>query len=42
MKCYIWSIALHGIENWTLRKVDEKHLKCFEGVLEKDRKDQLD
>jgi hypothetical protein len=42
MKCYIWSIALHGTENWTLRKVDEKYLKSSEVVLEKDRKDQLD
>jgi hypothetical protein len=28
--CYIWSIALYGAENWTLRKVDEKHLESFE------------
>jgi len=42
VKCYIWSTALRGIENWTLRKVDEKYRKCFEVVLEKDRKDQLE
>jgi hypothetical protein len=29
-KCYIWSIALYGAETWTLRKVDQKHLKSFE------------
>ena len=22
VKCYIWSIALHGAETWTLRAVD--------------------
>ena len=30
MKCYIWSIALHGAETWTLRKVDQKYLERFE------------
>jgi hypothetical protein len=30
MKCYIWSIALYGPETWTLRAVDQKHLKSFE------------
>ena len=30
MKCYVWSIALYGAETWTLRAVDQKHLKCFE------------
>ena len=30
MKCYIWSIALFGAENWTLRAVDQKHLGNFE------------
>jgi hypothetical protein len=29
VKCYIWSIALYGVETWTLRKVDEK---CLESV----------
>jgi len=29
-KCYIWSIALYGAEIWTLREVDQKHLKSFE------------
>ena len=29
-KCYIWSIALHGAEIWTLRAVDQKHLESFE------------
>jgi len=30
VKCYIWSIALYGVETWTLRAVDEKHLGSFE------------
>jgi hypothetical protein len=30
MKCYIWSIALYGAENWTLRKLDQKYLESFE------------
>jgi hypothetical protein len=30
VKFYVWSIALHGAENWTLRAVDQKHLESFE------------
>jgi hypothetical protein len=30
VKCYIWSIVLHGAETWTLRAVDLKHLESFE------------
>jgi hypothetical protein len=30
VKCYIWSIALYGVGNWTLRGVDQKHLQSFE------------
>jgi hypothetical protein len=30
VKCYIWSIALHGAETWTLQKVDRKYLESFE------------
>jgi hypothetical protein len=30
VKGYIWTIALYGAENWTLRKVDQKHLESFE------------
>jgi hypothetical protein len=30
VKCYIWSIDLYGAETWTLRAVDQKHLKSFE------------
>ena len=29
VKCYIWSVALHGAETWTLRAVDQK-LESFE------------
>jgi hypothetical protein len=34
VKCYIWSIALYGVETWTLRAVDQKYLeslKCGAG-----------
>jgi hypothetical protein len=30
VKCYLWSIALYGVEKWTLRKVDQKYLESFE------------
>jgi len=30
VKCYIWSTALYGAENWTLRAVDQKRLESFE------------
>jgi hypothetical protein len=30
VKCYIWSIALCGVEIWTLRKVDQKYLESSE------------
>jgi hypothetical protein len=30
VKCYVWSIALYGAENWMLRAVDQKHLESFE------------
>ena len=30
VKCYIWSIAFYGVETWTIRAVDQKHLKSFE------------
>jgi hypothetical protein len=30
VKCYIWSMALHGAEIWRLRAVDQKHLESFE------------
>ena len=29
LKCYIWSIALYGVDNWTPRKVDQKYPKRF-------------
>jgi hypothetical protein len=29
LKCYIWSTALYGAENWTLRKADQKFLGSF-------------
>jgi len=42
-KCYIWSVALYGIETLTLRKVDKKYLGSFRnGALVKDGEDQLD
>jgi hypothetical protein len=30
VKCYIWSIALYGVETWTLWALDQKHLESFE------------
>ena len=30
VKCYIWCITLYGAETWTIRAVDQKHLKSFE------------
>jgi len=30
VKCYIWGIALYDAETWTLLKVDQKYLECFE------------
>jgi hypothetical protein len=30
VKCYIWSIALYGVETWTLQKLDQKYLESFE------------
>jgi len=30
VKCYIWSIALYGVETWTLQKVDQKYLQRTE------------
>jgi len=26
VKCHIWSIAVYGVANWTLREVDQKYL----------------
>ena len=30
VKCYIWSMNLHGAETWTIRAADQKHLESFE------------
>jgi hypothetical protein len=30
VKCYIWSIALCGVETWTLQKLDLKYLESSE------------
>jgi hypothetical protein len=32
VKCHILSIAVYGVENWTIRKLDKKYtyLECFE------------
>jgi len=29
VKCFIWSIALHGAETWTLRLVNQRNLESF-------------
>jgi hypothetical protein len=30
MERYLCSMALYGVENWTLRKVDQKYFERFE------------
>jgi hypothetical protein len=30
VKCYIWSVALYGAENWTPRAIDQKLLENCE------------
>jgi len=30
LKCYIWSIAVYGSENWILWKVNRKYLESFD------------
>ena len=30
VKCYIWSMAFYGAENWTLQATDQKYLESFE------------
>ena len=29
MKCFVWSVALHGAETWTLRRNEQKRLEAF-------------
>jgi hypothetical protein len=36
VKCYIWSIALYGVETWTLQKANHKYpensdVRCWRG-----------
>jgi hypothetical protein len=38
VKFYIWSIALYGAQNWTLRAVDPKHLESLEMCAEEGRR----
>ena len=30
VKWYIWSVAMHGVESWALRKGDQKYLESYE------------
>jgi len=30
VKCYIWNMALYGVETWILRKVGQKYVESFE------------
>ena len=30
VRCYVWSIALYGSENWTLTKLERMYLESFE------------
>ena len=29
-KCFVWSVALYGVETWTLRRNDQIRLEGFE------------
>ena len=30
VKCFVWSVALYGVETWTLRRNEHKRLEAFE------------
>ena len=30
VKCFVWSVASYGAENWTLRRNEQKRLEAFE------------
>ena len=30
VKCSVWSVALYGVETWTLRRNEQKQLEAFE------------
>jgi len=30
VKCSVWSVALCGAQIWTLQKVEQKYMECFE------------
>jgi len=30
VKCYVWSIASYGVENWTIEKIGHKYLETFD------------
>ena len=30
VKCFVWSVALYGIENWTLGWSEQKRLEAFQ------------
>ena len=30
VKCFVWSVALYGVETWTLRRNEQKGLEAFE------------
>jgi len=43
VKCYIWNMALYGVETWILRKVGQKYMESFEmWCWRRIEKDQLD
>jgi putative IMPACT (imprinted ancient) family translation regulator len=29
IKCYIWSVAIYYIENWTFREIGQKYLESY-------------
>ena len=43
IKCFVWTVALHAAETWTLTKADKKRLESLRSLdLEKNAKDQLE
>ncbi|KAJ4447011.1 hypothetical protein ANN_08999 [Periplaneta americana] len=32
VKCFVWSVALYGVETWALRRSEEKRLEAFDNM----------
>ena len=39
--CYVWRIALYGLETWTLRTLERKYLEHRNAVLEEIGEDKI-